>query len=114
MRKPSISPGILLVSLISFIILATQASCTAQRPPSPQGTQRYQIHGRVESVDFEKQRITIAHEKIDGYMDAMTMPFAVRDPEIMRGFKSGDRVEARLVVDNDRNMKWVEEIKPKR
>jgi Cu/Ag efflux protein CusF len=37
--------------------------------------QRYDLKGKVTSVDKRGRTVTIAHEAIEGYMDAMAMPF---------------------------------------
>jgi len=93
--------------LLTILLLIPIMACDSPAP-KPTGVREYSLEGRVESIDMDKQRVTIAHEKIDGYMDAMTMPFPVRDAEILRGLKSGDRITARLFVDHDRNMSWIE------
>lgn len=92
--------------LLTILLFIPLAACDS--PPKPTGIRQYPLEGRVESVDMDKQRVTIAHEKIEGYMEPMTMPFPVRDAEILRGLKSGDRITARLFVDHDRNMSWIE------
>lgn len=57
----------------------------------------YTVEGTVIEV-MEDGRLMVEHETIDGFMDAMTMPFSVSDPEVIRGVKSGDRIVAQLVV----------------
>lgn len=96
----------LILNLLTILLIITFTACDS--PPKPTGIREYSLKGRVESVDLDKQRVTIAHEKIEGYMEAMTMAFPVRDVEILRGLKSGDRITARLFVDHDRNMSWIE------
>ncbi len=113
MKNHSNRVGIPIILLLSLMAAVT-AACGSDRAPKPQGIREYRLAGRVESVDFDKQRVTIAHDKIDGYMDAMTMPFPVRDASVLRDLKSGDRIEARLMVDHDRNMSWLEEVESKK
>jgi protein SCO1/2 len=40
----------------------------------------------------------IRHEAIAGYMPAMTMPFEVRDTNLLRGLKAGDAISFELAV----------------
>ena len=40
--------------------------------------------------------MTIAHDAIPGFMDAMTMPFDVEDPGLLAGLAPGDRVRFTL------------------
>lgn len=49
--------------------------------------------GTVVAVNLEKNRIKIDHEKMEGYMDAMTMWFDVKDAAMLGGLAPNDRVE---------------------
>jgi Cu/Ag efflux protein CusF len=95
---------------ISLALSAGAAGCRA-RPTNQPVVRRYELKGRVESIDFNRKRLTVAHEEIKGYMDAMTMGFAVKDENVLRGLKSGDQVEAVLVYDSSTNLSWLEDVK---
>jgi protein SCO1/2 len=71
--------------------------------------QRYDLKGSVVAVSREKRQVTIAHEPIKGYMDAMTMPFNVRDEWALTVLAPGQKVEATLVVQGDRS--WIEGLR---
>ena len=45
--------------------------------------ERYPIKGKVVNVDKRGSAVTIAHEPIPGYMEAMTMPFKLKDPSML-------------------------------
>jgi|SRR5665213_854100 len=60
----------------------------------------YTFHGTVQSVDAKAGRVTVANEKIEGWMDAMTMGYAADKPEELQGVKAGDKIEA-TVYDGD-------------
>jgi protein SCO1/2 len=70
--------------------------------------QRFQVRGEVRSVDFEAKSLRIKHEEIPHYMAAMTMPFDVRDPALLRGLKAGDEIGFELVVTKDDS--WIANI----
>src|SRR5262249_934484 len=70
--------------------------------------QHYELHGRVVSVDPQQRFVTIAHADIPGYMDAMTMPFTLKEPWPYRVLTAGDQVQATLVVDGKRT--WLEDV----
>jgi Cu/Ag efflux protein CusF len=73
-------------------ITAGGASSTAAR--------RYPVRGVITSVDAAASRITVDHERIPGFMEAMTTPFTVRDdPRVIALLRPGDRIEATLVVE---------------
>jgi Cu/Ag efflux protein CusF len=101
---------ITIIAIISLAAGFAAGGCRSQRVNEPV-VRRYELKGRVESIDFDKKRVTIAHEDIKGYMDAMTMGFAVKDESVLRELKSGDRLQATLVYDSSTNLSWLEEIK---
>lgn len=73
-------------------------ACQKSGPPQ-QAQQRYDLHGKVVSVDKAQREVTIAHEEIKGYMPAMTMPFKLKDDWAFDVLSPGDEVGAALVVD---------------
>jgi protein SCO1 len=58
----------------------------------------YAVKGMVVSVDPAARSMTVSHERIGGFMDAMTMPFEVRQPAELRGVVPGAIVDFTLVV----------------
>jgi mono/diheme cytochrome c family protein len=60
--------------------------------------QRYEVRGKVVSVDAKLKQIMLEHEEIKGYMGAMTMPFPLKDEKLYSVLKPGDLVQATLVV----------------
>ena len=71
--------------------------------------QEFDLKGKVVSVNPERGQVTLAHEKIPGYMDAMTMPFNVKDEWALSVLSPGQIVEATLVVQGDRS--WIEKLR---
>ena len=63
----------------------------ARRPTPSRASSR-----KVEAGSGE---VTIAHEAMPGFMDAMTMPFVVADRSALDDVRPGDEVEGPLVVD---------------
>ena len=60
--------------------------------------QRYRSTGMVLSVDVPHKTVLVSHERIEGFMDAMAMPFHVDDPRILDELKPGEKIEFTLVV----------------
>ncbi len=84
------------------------ASCQSQpSAPEPQG-RRFELTGRVLSVDKAQQTATIKHEEVKGFMDAMTMTFKLKDAWPLDVMRSGDGVQATLVVTD--TSAWLEEV----
>jgi protein SCO1 len=60
--------------------------------------ERHEVTGLVLKIDQASRTLTVSHEPIPGYMDAMVMPFtAVRASEIA-GVQPGDRIKFRMNV----------------
>jgi Cu/Ag efflux protein CusF len=76
--------------------LSLPAAC-ASRPAASTAAQApratHRGAGVVVAVNAEKGRVKINHEKIEGYMDPMTMWFEVKDPKMLEGLAPNDRVE---------------------
>ena len=70
------------------------ALLSAACKPAPQ-VRRYTLHGKVVSVDAANKTANISNEKIEGWMDAMTMEYPVPDPSKLH---AGDPITATVVV----------------
>ena len=72
------------ISLIAAVALSGAAF--AQSLPTVSGT--------VEKVDTAQSKITIDHGAIPNLdMEAMTMVFRAQDPNLLKGIKTGDKVQ---------------------
>ena len=56
----------------------------------------YAFRGRVEQVDANAKRLTVASEPIEGWMGAMTMAFKVSNEEVLEHLKPGDQITAKV------------------
>lgn len=77
------------------ILFLTTLGCTKK---SPVPERRYEVKGKVVSVDRQAREIMLEHEDIPGFMKAMTMPFSVKDDWVLERAAPGDLVRATLVV----------------
>jgi protein SCO1/2 len=94
--------------LLAFSVLAllVLAGChSGQRPPSqPDSSQNFKVYhlrGKVVSTDAAKGEVTLDHEAIPGFMDAMTMPYKLKDAGILGELHPGDVITADLLVSQD-------------
>jgi protein SCO1 len=99
------------IRTVSFCLLlgATTAGLSACREPAPQataGAQRHEVKGKIVSADKANHKVTIEHEEIPGYMDAMTMSFTLLDDWVYPELTPGAQIQATLVVDAGRT--WLE------
>jgi len=84
------------LSLTVALLLA--ASFLAAQPKSAKKS--YVFKGTVTEVDAGARNLMVANEKIEGWMDAMTMKYEVDNPDILKQLKKGDHIEA-TVYDGD-------------
>lgn len=63
----------------------------------------YKLRGKVVSTDAAKGEVTLNHEAIPGFMEAMTMPYKLKDANILSELHPGDVLTADLLVSQDPN-----------
>lgn len=90
---------------ITSVVLLLCFLSACQRVPE----KRYEMRGKVVSVDKEQRQATIDHEEIKGFMGAMTMPFNIKEDWALSALAPGQIVEATLVVQGERS--WIEGIR---
>jgi protein SCO1/2 len=66
--------------------------------------------GLVLRVEPATRTVTVSHEEIPGFMDAMVMPLRARDAKSLDGVRPGDRIEFVLRV--SRNETRIDRIRP--
>jgi len=71
--------------------------------------QRYPVTGIVLKIDRPDKTFMASCASIPGYMEAMVMPYSVRDAKELDGLEPSTHVEFTLVVDKDDS--WVEGIR---
>ena len=57
------------------------------------------LKGEVRKVEKDAREVTLRHEAIPGFMEAMTMPFHVENPATLEDLRPGDQVEGKLRVE---------------
>lgn len=100
-HRPTIIKTI--ICLVTGLLLA---GCQSKPPQPSSGAKRYELKGKVVSVDRPNKKVTIDHQAIEGYMDAMTMPFTLVDDWAFSDLQPGATIQATLVVDTGRT--WIE------
>jgi protein SCO1/2 len=63
----------------------------------------YKLRGKVVATDAAKGEVTLDHEAIPGFMEAMTMPYKLKDANILTELHPGDAITADLLVSQDPN-----------
>ena len=94
-----------LFAVMLAVMYLSGATATAQQAKGKSHT----LEGKVEGVQTD--RLTVNHGKVEGYMDAMTMPYKVDKPDILKKVKVGDRISA-TVYDGDFTLYDVHVVPP--
>jgi len=97
----------LLILLTTFLFTACENSQTQSTTISADA-KRYNLKGKIISVDKAKKKAKIAHDEIPGYMEAMTMDFPIREDWVWEDLTADAKISAELVVDKDSY--WLEKI----
>ena len=92
-------------SLLGVLLLA---GCHSNQPDAAsdsteQNFKIYTLRGKVVSTNAATGEVTLNHDAIPGFMDAMTMPYKLKDPGILSELHSGDLLTANVLVPRDPN-----------
>jgi protein SCO1/2 len=93
----------ILLLLCNFLLLT--AGCTKNKETN---LVTFPLRGEVVRIDTAKLTLTVSHQAIPNYMNAMTMPFKVRDRTLLRVLAVGDSIQATLAI--SRTESWLEQI----
>jgi Cu/Ag efflux protein CusF len=69
-----------------------------QRTPPAQPAKEYQMQGEVVGLDSTAHLATVKAGKIEGWMEAMTMEYPVKDPQEFGKLKVGQNIQAKITV----------------
>jgi protein SCO1/2 len=61
----------------------------------------YKLRGKVVATNPATGEVTLNHDAIPGFMDAMTMPYKLKDPGILSELHPGDVLTADLLVSQE-------------
>jgi len=88
--------------IILIVIAGALVHGCSPQPPNQNRGQSYELKGKIVSFNKAQQQVVVQHETIPGFMDAMTMPFTLKDGSPYDVMRAGDRIQATLVVDDER------------
>jgi protein SCO1/2 len=80
------------------LILGTVLVGFGCRAPAP-AQRTYELKGQILAIDQARQELTVNHADIPGFMPAMTMPYKVRDGNLLKDRTPGELIAATLVVE---------------
>ncbi len=81
--------------LVAASVFLTLLGCS--KAPVPK-TAEYQVTGEVLKLDPAAQTASVKAGKIEGWMEAMTMDFPVKDKPEFEKLKVGEKIHAKVMV----------------
>ena len=89
--------------VITVIAISALAGCHHEQQPAETSVagsnyKVYKLRGKVVSTNPATGEVTLNHEAIPGFMDAMTMPYKLKDPNILSELHPGDVLTADVMV----------------
>src|ERR1700728_4533156 len=86
-----------------LLAIAALAGCHSSSTSGSQGgadssSTVYHLRGKVVSTDAAHGIVVVDHEAIPGFMDAMTMPYQLKDPTVTSELHPGDTITADVLV----------------
>lgn len=89
--------------VVAVIGIATISGCHRQQNDADDAAvsasyKVYKLRGKVVANNAATGEVTLNHEAIPGFMDAMTMPYKLKDPSILSELHPGDVITSDLLV----------------
>lgn len=97
--------------ILITVTLALLTSC-ARENRTETDLVTFPLRGEVVALDTAASTVMVAHEAIPNFMNAMTMPFKVKNRTLLRPLAVGDSIDATLAV--SRTESWLETIAVRR
>jgi protein SCO1/2 len=91
-----------------FFFLMPALSSFADPAAGDTSTKAYPVTGVVEKIAPDRHTTTIHNQDIPGYMDEMTMDFAVQNTNELNGITPGDEIAFTLIV--SKNDSWIKNV----
>lgn len=89
---------------LALLCVTLLAACSGAKP------KEYHLRGEVIRLDPSVQTAAIKHDKIEGWMEAMTMEFPIHDPREYQKLAVGKQITASVYVTADSY--WIGNIQP--
>ncbi len=92
-----------LIAAVAVLAMFSQRaqSQSATPPKAAAATALEWVPGEITRLDLPRKRVTLKHGPIASInMEAMTMPFKLKDVALMEGYKMGDKLQFTVVNDD--------------
>lgn len=99
-----------MVRIAALLLALSLGGCTKSKQPElDPNAVAHPLRGQVIRLNPGDHIATIRHERVEGWMEAMTMDFLVIDERGFDALHTGDRVSATVMV--GKTNFWIREIR---
>src|SRR5215467_11194290 len=89
------------ISIVGVTLcLLLSVGYAAQNKTAPAGKKEHVFKGKVEKIEVANKTFTVSGQKVEGWMDAMTMNYVPDKEDVLKKLKVGDEITAK-VYDGD-------------
>jgi hypothetical protein len=96
--------------ILFLVVLGACRDDDAPKPLNEPGEKLYVVRGMILSRDPAANTLNLDHERVEGFMEAMKMDYAVRGANVDSFPPDSTRIEAQLHV-TERSY-WITDVKP--
>ena len=93
-----IRPAICLLAVA--LLMAGCRGTSSTQSAATDGVKQYHVRGKVIATNPKTGEVTLDADAIPGYMEAMTMPYKLKTPDIISELHPGDTITATLLASN--------------
>src|SRR5215813_12898673 len=98
-------------AVLSFVLSCAYAQQNKSAPPA--GKKEHVFKGKVEKIDLSAKTFTVNGQKVEGWMDAMTMVYVPDKEDVLKRVKVGDEIMAKVYDGDFRTLHEVQIVPPK-
>src|SRR5947208_7012466 len=84
------------VAMVGVVICLFLSSVYGQNKKAAPAAKEHVFQGKVEKIDLANKTFTIKGQKVEGWMDAMTMNYAPDKEDVLKKVKIGDEITAKV------------------
>ena len=92
MRRPIIATMCRAAIVAILFWIACSPAPHDAKPVSERGEKLYTLKGTIVGRDTSENTLSVDHESVPGVMDAMTMMYRVRTPQVSKNLHPGDEI----------------------
>src|SRR5215510_10177368 len=97
-------------AMIGLLLSVGYAQQNKNAPPA--GKKEHVFKGKVEKIDITAKTFTVNGEKVEGWMDSMTMVYVPDKEDVLKKVKVGDQITAKVYDGDFRVLHDVQVVAP--